>query len=152
MFACGYPPRSWQAAYSLPIHVFVSRKKGFTTLYCKYCRSLESGLLQLTPADLAKFMAAVSSTAGSQAMPRSLYGPGALRSMVSLCYPEYLAVPSVGLLTWLLLLWLVQRQPHTSLHPPNLLPQQLWLGSRGRVLNGKVKSDPSFLTAVTFHI
>lgn len=63
--------------------------------------------------------------------------------------PEYLAVlPATGLLSWLVLLWLVQRQPHTSLDPLQVLPQQLWLGGRGRVLNARVQSDSRFLTVL----
>lgn len=81
-------------------------------------------------------------------MARCLHVPDALRSVESQCHPEYLAVPATGLLPWLMLLWLVQRQPHTSLDPFKILPQQLWLG--GRVLTTRVKSDPSFFTALAF--
>lgn len=75
--------------------------------------------------------------------------PNALRSVESQCHPEYLEVlPATGLLSWLVLLWLVQRQPHTSLDPLQILPHQLWLG--GRVLNARVKSDLTFLTTLAF--
>lgn len=151
---CGPPPcriGSWQDSLPILPSWAPSQLGGFTPLPCKDQRTLESALAQLTPAGLDKFM--------EQCLPQLLLSSH--RARVPECswhlvttgaaVPPWILGRSSchNLLSWLLLLWLVQRAPHASLEPLKILTQQVWLGGRDRVITTRAKSDPS-CTALTF--
>lgn len=149
--ASGSSPCSWQDSLPILPSWDPSQLEVFTPLHCKDHRALESGLAQLTPAGLAKFM--------EQCLPQLLLSsrcaeePECAWCLVTsgAAVPPWIFGSSscYNLLSWPVLLWLLQRPPHTSLDPLKILTQQVWLGGKDRVITVGVKSDPSF-TALTF--
>lgn len=147
--ACGSPPCSWQDSLPILRSWAPSLLEGFTPLHCKAHGALESVWHSWHQLGwLSSWSRAFHSCISAHTVPSE--SAWHLVTSAAAVPPWILGRSSChNLLSWLMLLCLVQRPPHASLDPLKILTQQVWLGERDRVIAARVKSDPSF-TALTF--